>query len=387
MLAKTSNVSHSFVKPGQASGVAELAGPGPLMKEGKNIATWWPDAPVAALIEALPDPALIVDSGGAVRLANGEAQRLLGAAQPSTPVAFLLRTPDVLEAVEQAAAAGTRARVRHHQRTPVERWIEIHVAPVEIGAGENGRAVLLVLRDLTQAERLERMRADFVANASHELRTPLASLSGFIDTLEGAARDDATARSEFLPIMRAQAARMSRLIEDLLSLSRIELNEHVPPRALIDLGAAAARVVDGLGPLAASEDVEVVLDRPPRPVLILGDGDELDRLIENLVENAIKYGASGRRVEVTVAAAPDGPATGGAMLRVRDFGPGIAAEHLPRLTERFYRVDVGESRAKGGTGLGLALVKHITSRHRGHLAIESTPGEGALFTVRFDLAG
>jgi two-component system phosphate regulon sensor histidine kinase PhoR len=357
------------------------------MDEAEYVDPRWLGSPAGALLDALPDPALIVDGSGAVQLANTGAQHLLGTTEPSTHIAFLLRAPDVLEAGEQAAAAGTRTRVRHHQRTPVERWIEVHVAPVEIGAAQGGRAVLLVLHDLTQAERLERMRADFVANASHELRTPLASLSGFIDTLEGAARDDAVARREFLVIMRAQAARMSRLIEDLLSLSRIELNEHVPPQAMVDLGEAAARVVDGLGPLAAGEGVEVVLDRPQRALLILGDGDELDRLIENLVENAIKYGASGRRVEVTVAAAPDRAGTPRAMLRVRDFGPGIAAEHLPRLTERFYRVDVGESRAKGGTGLGLALVKHITSRHRGRLAIESTPGEGAIFTVRFDLAG
>ncbi|HVV94431.1 MAG TPA: ATP-binding protein [Hyphomicrobiales bacterium] len=356
------------------------------MKDRGHAVVPWLGSPVAALLDALPDPALIVDAAGTVQLANAEAVRLFDAAETPTPVAFLLRAPDVLEAVEQAAGAGARARVRHHQRTPVERWIEVHVAPVEVGVAEGDRAVLLVLHDLTQAERLERMRADFVANASHELRTPLASLSGFIDTLQGAARNDAAARAEFLVIMRAQAARMSRLIEDLLSLSRIELNEHVPPQGMVDLGEAAARVVEGLRPLAASEGVKLVLDRPVRAVAIRGDGDELDRLIENLVENGIKYGAPGKRVEVAVATTTDGTAPK-AVLAVRDFGPGIAAEHLPRLTERFYRVDVGESRAKGGTGLGLALVKHITSRHRGRLAIESKPGEGALFTVRFDLAG
>jgi two-component system phosphate regulon sensor histidine kinase PhoR len=187
--------------------------------------------------------------------------------------------------------------------------------------------------------------------------------------------------------MQAQAARMSRLIDDLLSLSRIELNEHLRPEARVDLGEAAARLVGGLRPLAASEGVDLHLTQAERPAAILGDKDEIDRLIENLVENAIKYGGGGGRVEVDVAVEEGGRGRLQARLAVRDFGPGIAPEHLPRLTERFYRVDVGESRAKGGTGLGLALVKHITSRHRGRLTIESTQGAGATFTVRFDLAG
>jgi two-component system phosphate regulon sensor histidine kinase PhoR len=224
------------------------------------------------------------------------------------------------------------------------------------------------------------MRADLVANASHELRTPLASLSGFIDTLQGPAREDPAARERFLEIMKAQARRMARLIDDLLSLSRIELNARRYPEARVDLVPVVRQVVDGLQMLARERAVEVVLDAPSEPLIVAGDRDELIRLFENLVENALKYGASGKAVEVDLSRQP--VALGHeAVVAVRDYGRGIAPEHLPRLTERFYRVDVGESRAEGGTGLGLALVKHTLTRHRGRLAIDSTLGQGATFTV------
>jgi two-component system phosphate regulon sensor histidine kinase PhoR len=225
------------------------------------------------------------------------------------------------------------------------------------------------------------MRADFVANASHELRTPLAALSGFIDTLQGAARADPAAQEKFLPIMQAQATRMARLIDDLLSLSRIELNAHRQPATPVDVVPLVRQVVDGLQTLARDRGVAVTIDAPAEPQRVLGDRDELTRVFENLIENALKYGAAGKRVEIAVTrgAAPDGAPE--LRVAVRDYGPGIAPEHLPRLTERFYRVDVVESRAQGGTGLGLALVKHILARHRGRLAIASTPGAGATFTA------
>jgi two-component system phosphate regulon sensor histidine kinase PhoR len=223
------------------------------------------------------------------------------------------------------------------------------------------------------------MRVDFIANASHELRSPLAALAGFIETLLGPARDDPQARARFLDIMRAQAERMSRLVDDLLSLSRIELNAHIRPSARVDLDAVVAGVADSLTPLASAAGVKVEVARPDGPVSVAGDRDELAQVFQNLIENAIKYGADGSRVDVTL-----GPAqrSGEVAVSVRDYGPGIAAEHLPRLTERFYRVDVASSREKGGTGLGLAIVKHILNRHRGSLQIESKPGDGATFTVR-----
>src|SRR5205085_882601 len=223
---------------------------------------------------------------------------------------------------------------------------------------------------------------------SHELRTPLAALSGFIDTLQGPAKEDAKARERFLGIMHAQATRMARLIDDLLSLSRVELSAHVRPDTLVDLVPIILQVVDGLEPLARERQVEIEVELPEPPVTIAGDREELLRLFENLIENALKYGASGGRIIVsltTFTPAKAGPVEGAPEYRVlvRDFGPGIAPEHLPRLTERFYRVDVGDSRAQGGTGLGLSLVKHILARHRGRLLIESMPKNGATFTACF----
>jgi two-component system phosphate regulon sensor histidine kinase PhoR len=254
------------------------------------------------------------------------------------------------------------------------------------GSGEGRRTLLILsIRDLTPLRRVEEMRADFVANASHELRTPLATLSGFIDTLQGSAREDVAARDKFLGIMKAQAGRMARLIEDLLSLSRIELKAHIHPESPVDLVAVVRQVADSLQGLAQSREVTIAVDAPPGPMIVPGDRDELIRVFENLVENALKYGASGKRVEIAVTR--ERTARGEeAAVAVRDYGPGIAPEHLPRLTERFYRVDVSESRALGGTGLGLSLVKHILQRHRGRLTVESTLGAGATFTVRLPFA-
>ena len=240
-------------------------------------------------------------------------------------------------------------------------------------------AVLVSLRDTTDARRIERVRSDFVANASHELRTPLASLLGFVETLQGPARDDAVARSRFLEIMGQQARRMSRLVDDLLSLSRIERSLHVPPDAEVDLAAVAGQMTDALAPMAADGKVTLRLQAPV-PVFVRGDRDELLRVVENLVENAIKYGGAG---SVEIGVERDG---GDGVLTVEDGGPGIPPEHIPRLTERFYRIDVATSRAKGGTGLGLAIVKHIVARHRGRMTIASRPAGGARFRVALPAA-
>ncbi|MBO0753300.1 MAG: hypothetical protein J2P53_14375, partial [Bradyrhizobiaceae bacterium] len=227
--------------------------------------------------------------------------------------------------------------------------------------------------------------ADFVANASHELRTPLASLSGFIETLQGPARNDCASRDRFLAIMKEQATRMARLIDDLLSLSRIEQKVHIHPDTAIDLVMIVNEVTDSLLPLARERDVEIKITDRTDSLDVLGDRDELIRVFENLIENALKYGASGKRVDITLSCDPAIGEPRDAVASVRDYGPGIAPEHLPRLTERFYRVDIGESRAQGGTGLGLALVKHILNRHRGRLMIDSTPGSGANFSVRLPI--
>ncbi len=342
------------------------------------------DPRLAALVDAYPEPTLLLRPGGIVLEANAAARVMLGQVRLGAPVSLMLRAPDVLEAVREAGTSGASRLVAFNLRVPVERSYEAHVLPVRFDRDAKTGVpdlIMLVFRDLTQAMRVDQMRADFVANASHELRTPLASVTGFIDTLRGSARDDPAMREKFLNIMSDQARRMSRLIDDLLSLSRIEMNVHRPPEAAVDLVPIVAHVRDSLAPLARDRNVEVVLDASASPVLVRGDRDELIRLIENLVENALKYGANGKRVEIGLQV--EG---GDAVLSVRDFGPGIAPEHLPRLTERFYRVDVTQSREQGGTGLGLAIVKHIVARHRARLSIESEPGKGAKFSVRFPLS-
>jgi two-component system phosphate regulon sensor histidine kinase PhoR len=276
-------------------------------------------------------------------------------------------------------------KVEYSERVPTERTFEVHIGPLQGDEPSTGlqAGVVLFFRDLTSARRLEAMRADFVANASHELRTPLASVLGFIETLQGPARDDAGARERFLEIMRGQAQRMKRLIDDLLSLSRIEMRAHLPPTQSVDLASIAAQMIETLSPLAREWGVMIRAKLPDGPILVRGDRDELLRVAENLIENAVKYGESGGRVDVEVAGI--GPSHGEqgphVAFAVQDYGPGIAPEHLPRLTERFYRVDVAHSRDKGGTGLGLAIVKHIVNRHRGHFDIVSEPGQGARFTV------
>jgi two-component system phosphate regulon sensor histidine kinase PhoR len=240
-----------------------------------------------------------------------------------------------------------------------------------------------VLRDLTEQDRLARMRADFVANASHEMRTPLASLVGFIETLQGRASDDPVAQARFLAIMSEQAARMSRLVDDLLSLSRVEMREHVPPRTAIDLNETVATAIQALEPVAQRSGAKLALSFCDAPAMVLGETDEIVQVVQNLVQNAIKYGRPGGTVDVAVRRMRQGP-TMRLAIAVTDEGPGIAPEHLPRLTERFYRVNAKSSREKGGTGLGLAIVKHIANRHRGELRVASELGKGSTFTFVID---
>lgn len=335
---------------------------------------------IAALIDALPEPVLVVDEGVRLVAANRAARALFPHVRLHAPLASSLRAVDLHDAIARVRAHGGVEKLSWLDRLPVERLFQVHVAG--FGASEIGY-VALTLHDATEQRRLEKARVDFVANASHELRTPLASLLGFIETLQGPAHDDARARDRFLAIMLQQARRMARLVDDLLSLSRIEQTLHVQPREKLELSPLVEHVCDALAPLAAESRIALVFSSAE--VRVRGDRDELSRVAENLIENAIKYSAperdgDARKVEVEV-----GARDGQAFVAVRDQGPGIAPENIPRLTERFYRVDVGQSRAKGGTGLGLALVKHILARHRGKLGVQSKLGEGACFTAYLPL--
>lgn len=355
--------------------------------QGAPVSAQRGDDLVTDVIAALPDPTVLLDAEGRVVTMNASANAIAPALRRGEPASLALRIPEVLEAIRRASLGRKSERVEFAERVPSERWFETFVTPLRMdGAADTKARLLLSFHDLSPVRRVEEMRVDFVANASHELRTPLAALSGFIETLKGPARNDAAARERFLDIMEAQAKRMARLIDDLLSLSRIELAAHVRPETPVDLLPIVRQVVDALQMLARDRGVSITIDAPKEPLIVSGDRDELTRVFENLVENALKYGASGKRVEITLSRAFTVSGGEEAAAAVRDYGPGISAEHLPRLTERFYRVDVAESREQGGTGLGLALVKHIMNRHRGRLTIESRPGEGATFTVRLPIS-
>jgi two-component system, OmpR family, phosphate regulon sensor histidine kinase PhoR len=366
-----------------------------------------------ALFEALSDPVLVVAggepddiAGRRVLLANQAARQLLRIQREGALLVSVVRDPTVLEAVDEALFGRVTRATEYVAR---ERHWRALIRPLP--SAEDERLALVVLHDDTDVRRMEMMRVDFLANASHELRTPLASLSGFIETLKGHARDDEKARDRFLDIMAIQADRMSRLVADLLSLSRIELNEHIPPSGLVDLSRVCSDVVDAVSVLSGDRQVRVQVTGTVREAApVLGTRDEILQVVQNLVDNAIKYSPTGGTVEITIrrdvsldeVSAPwSGGSRGDGATRlplltpdriaglryvavsVRDHGPGLAREHLPRLTERFYRVEGQKSGEKAGTGLGLAIVKHIVNRHRGGLTVESAPGKGALFTAYF----
>lgn len=358
------------------------------------------DGSAQLILELLPEPVMLVRAGsdGAAEIAYGNqvARDTFRIELAGAPLSGALRRPEVLEAIEEALAAQTTAEVAFETIGVQPRYWRAFVRP--LGRGE----VVVVLRDETDARRTERMRADFLANASHELRTPLASLAGFVETLRTHARDDVQARDKFLGIMAEQAGRMARLIDDLLSLSRIELNEHIAPAGRVDLARAVEDVCDAIRPLTAARAVSVALTVAPGIEPVTGDRDQLVQVLQNLIDNAVKYTPLGGEVRVAIgtvanldaatASSRDGvslpllsPDSGEAftVVRVTDDGPGIARQHLPRLAERFYRV---EGQRSGGTGLGLAIVKHVVNRHRGGMTVESAEGAGATFSVYFPVA-
>lgn len=355
--------------------------------------------------QALPEPLFILDAGGIIEHANPAAEEFIGARSlEGRHFAAALRAPNVFEAAEAVAGGESARAVAFTTSGAIERHCRAFVAP--IGDARPVERVLVYVRDLTSERRVEQMRADFIASASHELRTPLASLLGFIETLKGHAKDDPEARERFLSIMQAQAERMQRLVSDLMSLSRIELHEHVPPRDTVDVAAVVEDVIDSLRPVLDQSKAIVDFENlGGGPLPVVGEHDELFQATQNLIDNALKYGGEPAMIKVKVGRGPapsisdggdvayragDGAAQIAARLgvsaddivfvQVRDFGPGIERSDLPRLTERFYRVSIERSKKIGGTGLGLAIVKHIMNRHRGGLQVESRMAAGTAFT-------
>jgi len=338
------------------------------------------------VVDAVPEPAVALNAAARIVHANRLAEEQFGAGRRGGHIASMNRDPGLLAAVEEALATRQLQTVELHGRVPVERRLLATIAPLDWPsdraepAARDAPVLLITFRDLSEQDRLARMRADFVANASHELRTPLAYLKGSVETLLGPARGDPAARETFLKTMGEQAERMSRLVDDLLSLSRVEMREYLPPSGEADLSAVLADAQQTLEPMAQRAGVHLSLSGQEHAAVVRGDHDELAQVFQNLIQNAIKYGRQGGKVEVRLSQEP-----GGRTVRYRvdviDDGPGIAPQHLPRLTERFYRVSVAASREKGGTGLGLAIVKHILNRHRGELAIHSQLGQGSTFSV------
>ena len=369
--------------------------------------------PFSQIVDRAADPILVVAGGERTDLnarrflfANAAARELLRIQRPEGPLSTAIRAPEVLAAVDEALFDHVVGQVLYQAGGTHDRVWRVRVEPLETGG--DARLALMALRDETEVRRAERTRADFLANASHELRTPLASLTGFIETLQGHARDDDDARDRFLGIMHVQADRMRRLIEDLLSLSRIELAEHIPPSGRVDLSVAVIDVLDALSPLAQEKNITFVHHLPPsEEALAVADRDQILQVIQNLAENALKYTPVGGNVSVSLETGLDAAACAAgrtegtvhlslltpdhapdrryAALRVADQGTGIARANLPRLTERFYRVEGQKSGEHAGTGLGLAIVKHIVNRHRGGLTVESAEGKGATFTAYLPL--
>jgi two-component system phosphate regulon sensor histidine kinase PhoR len=330
------------------------------------------------ILERLPDPVLVLARDHVVRRANAAARSSFGDDLPA-----VLRHPSVRGAIDRALATTLSQTAEVGLRAPVTRDLYATVVPMDPPLADGGEA-LVVLSDRTRERVVERMRADFVANVSHELRTPLASLIGFVETLRGPAADDPPAQQRFLEIMAEQGARMNRLIDDLLSLSRIELTEHQTPSEPLDLTGLISRMVAGFEPRLAERKVQLALRIATDLPVVAGDADQMAQVLQNLLDNGLKYGRDGGVLSLDVTVSQPGkhwPSRRGIVVAVADQGPGIPREHIPRLTERFYRVDKGRSRAVGGTGLGLAIVKHIVNRHRGQLLIESEEGKGT--TVSF----
>ncbi|GGA62891.1 two-component sensor histidine kinase [Pelagibacterium lentulum] len=333
------------------------------------------DPSVTRFADTLTEPCLVINERAVLAYCNPAAQMQFPRAREGDPLAFTLRNPELVEAIDKAFETGENQRAELHLTVPNETWYRASVVPYRPVPDAAPLFLVITLYDLTEQKRIDKMRGDFIANASHELRTPLTSLMGFIETLQGPAARDEMARARFLGIMKSQSERMSGLIDDLLSLSRIELRQHVKPTESVNLDLLVREVAESLEARASEAGVVLNLELPKQSLSAVGDRQELFEVVENLLDNAIKYGGSGKKVDIALV--PDMGRSGDHLgIIVTDYGPGIAEEHVPRLTERFYRVDADSSRKKKGTGLGLAIVKHIVARHHGQMSIRSKLGEG-----------
>lgn len=336
---------------------------------------------IVELITALPLPMIVIGQDERIVVANEKAEALFGGGTQDRHYITVLRQPMILDAIETVLRLGQPATTTYRVSEDARDLVyDVSVKPAIV---PSAGYVVVSFEDRTDLQEAHQMRRDFVANVSHELRTPLTAVLGFIETLMGPAADDTTARARFLGIMDNEAKRMNRIVGDLLSLSRVEADRRIRPRDTVDLSGVVRSVVQTLQPFAKARDVTIRVEGVDGEEKIPGDQDQLTQVFTNLVENAIKYGPAGGEVSVCMTAHDMEPTLRGAAVRVdvADQGEGIPAHHIPRLTERFYRVDNHRSREMGGTGLGLAIVKHILTRHRGRLRVESHMGNGSCFSV------
>ncbi|MEP2942431.1 MAG: ATP-binding protein [Hyphomicrobiales bacterium] len=352
----------------------------------------WPATQVKMFVNAIPEPCVVLDGEGMVRYTNTPMRDAFGTITKGELLTQKFRNPDVASALSDVKANGLSVSIPYRERFPTERHYLIHMSPIVLSsyheAAPGPDFICVVMLEQTERYRLEEFRSEFIANVSHELRTPIASLTGFIETLLGPAKDDEVNRERFLKIMLEQSQRMGRLVGDLLSLSRIEMRSHLRPTNEVNLAAIVNHVTDAMVPLAKEAQLKVNIKMNDGLFMVRGDQDELVQAVGNLLENAIKYGGDGKSVDVSVLEVPapvefDKKGRECYMIDVQDCGKGIDSVHIPRLTERFYRVDAEESKAKMGTGLGLAVVKHILARHQAYLRIVSTKGEGTSFKIYF----
>ncbi len=345
----------------------------------ENILTW------IDLAAAMPDPAIVLDEMSVILNYNAAARSLFDRLRPGVPLEHVNRDPELIAAVTGALQNGEKGTARLVPRGSAGQRLIATVAPLGAANQRPPIAALITIHDESEQHRLLEMRTDFIANASHELRTPLASVRGFIETLQGPARNDEKARERFLAIMADQAERMTRLIDDLLLLSRVEEKANLKPTGRVDLNDLMEDVTRSISVFAEERNISIDVDAPENALIVaMGDRDELFQVFHNLVENAVKYGRDGGTVKISLmkkTGARDERFPARAFVSIVDNGPGIAPEHLPRLTERFYRVSAEHSRRIGGTGLGLAIVKHVLNRHEGELTVQSVVGEGTTFKV------
>lgn len=331
-----------------------------------------------AFLDVIPDPVILIGHSGSIEFTNPAFDAAFGVTEKGSSSLLRFRSPDIQKIIQEVMAGGKPKPIEYSETKPIARWFSVSAKAVSF---ENAKELYLIhFHDLSETKHTERVRSDFIANASHELRTPLASLTGFIETLAGPARNDEQARDRFLKIMQDQAERMSRLIDDLLTLSRIETGKGRAQFAKVGVKDALMHVIDALRPMAQTSNTEIKSDiiDTQNEIYVRGSGDELIQLFENLIENAIKYGGENGKVEIVLRQPID---TDEISIEIHDNGPGIPEEHIPRLVERFYRVDVETSRGKQGTGLGLSIVRHIAERHGGRLSIKSEIGKGSTFIV------